>query len=346
MRLCVLLGGPSAEREVSLLSGSAIARALEDNGHDVILLDPATGREMRLSEFQSQAASANPPTPEELGALSQGNKLLQSLQSDAVLSADVVVLGLHGVPGEDGVMQSVLELLGKRYTGSNSRSSAVCIDKNFTKIILKDAGIPVPKGILVHKSSMIQERRAAWDLAGAELGLPMVIKPNDQGSTVGLSILKEDEPNAFLRAIDLACQYSDAAIVEEFVEGRELTVTVLDGAALPIVEIAPEGGFYDYHHKYTKGMTVYTCPAKIDDSVRDGIQADALKAFDACGCRGYARIDFRLRPDGTFSCLEINTLPGMTAMSLVPKSAAAAGMSFEELCERIVQSALPPAPLG
>jgi D-alanine-D-alanine ligase len=346
MRLCVLLGGPSAEREVSLLSGSAMARALEAKGHDVVLLDPATGREMRLADFHVTPPQATPPSPEDLGELSAGSMILESLQSDAVRSADVVVLGLHGVPGEDGVMQSVLELLGKRYTGSNSRTSALCIDKNYTKIVLKEAGIPVPNGLIVKKSANVQEQRTAWDYARVELRLPMVIKPNDQGSTVGLTILRDDEPSAFFRAIELACMYSDSALVEEFVEGRELTVTVLGREALPIVEIAPEGGFYDYHHKYTKGMTVYTCPAALDDRVTSAIQADALKAFEACGCRGYARIDFRLRDDGTFACLEINTLPGMTSTSLVPKAAAAAGMTFEDLCEQIVQSAFPDAIAG
>jgi D-alanine--D-alanine ligase len=323
-----------------------MARALEDNGHEVVLLDPSEGRQMALAEFQAKPASAAPPTAEAVDALSQGSRLLESLQSDAVKNADMVVFGLHGVPGEDGVMQSVLELMGKRFTGSGSRSSALCIDKNFTKIILEDAGVPVPKGLVVQRSAIVPERHAAWDLARAELGLPLVIKPNDQGSTVGLTILHEDEPEAFFRAVDLACQYSDAALVEEFIEGRELTVAVIGGKALPIVEIAPEGGFYDYHHKYTKGMTVYTCPAKLDDAVASGIQADALKGFHACGCRGYARIDFRLKSDGSFYCLEINTLPGMTATSLVPKAAAAAGMSFEELCEAIVQSATPKAKMG
>ncbi len=336
MKLCILLGGPSAEREISLLSGYGMARAFANRGHDVTLLDPATNRAMRLDEFQVNAASIEPPSAEELGEYGQGGVMLESLMSKTVLEADLVVLGLHGVPGEDGLVQSVLELLGKRYTGSNSRSSALCIDKHFTKIILKNAGIEVPKGIIVSKLAHPQERHAAWELACAEFGIPMVIKPNDQGSTVGLTILKEDSEDTFQQAIELALKYSTSALVEEFIEGRELTVGILGNEALPIVEITTKGGFYDYHHKYTSGMSFHVCPADLPSDITDGIQAAALRAFEACGCRGYGRIDFRLQPDGRYFCLEINTLPGMTELSLLPDAAKAAGISFDELCERIL----------
>ncbi len=263
MKLCILLGGPSAEREVSLLSGYGMGQALVNRGHDITLLDPASNRAMRLEEFQVSAASIDPPTTEELGEYGQGGVMLESLMSNAVREADIVVLGLHGVPGEDGLVQSVLELLGKRYTGSNSRASALCIDKHFTKIILKNAGIEVPKGIIVSKSAHPQERHAAWELASAEFGVPMVIKPNDQGSTVGLTILSEDSEDGFQRAIELALEYSGKALIEEFIEGRELTVGILGNEALPIVEITTKGGFYDYHHKYTPGMSFHECPANL-----------------------------------------------------------------------------------
>lgn len=340
MRLCVLLGGPSAEREVSLMSGSAMARALAALGHEIVLLDPATGRTMRLEEFQADPPKAEPPTPEALGAFSQGSLVLESLQSQAVREADVVVFGLHGVPGEDGIMQSVLELLGKPYTGTNARMSALCIDKDLTKVFIANAGVPVPKGKTLGTELSDQELKNEFEMLKVHLGLPMVIKPNDQGSTVGLTILKEDNLDAFIKGVRLSLQYSSKALVEEFVDGRELTVAVIGNEALPIVEIAPEGGFYDYHHKYTKGMTVYTCPAQLETEVCSAIQADALKVFEVCGARGYARIDFRLRPDNTWACLEINTLPGMTETSLVPKAAKAHGLTFEQLCERILASAL------
>lgn len=341
MKLCLLLGGPSAEREVSLMSGIGMARALANRGHDVTLLDPATGRAMRIEDFHADPPKTEHPSARELGELSQGDVVLRSLTSSAVLDAELVVFGLHGVPGEDGLMQSVLELLGKPFTGSDSRASAICIDKHFTKIILKDAGIAVPKGLIVPKNAHPSDRHAAWELAKIELGMPLVIKPNDQGSTVGLTILGEESEDSFNKAVDLALEYSAKALVEEFIEGRELTVGILDREALPIVEITTADGFYDYHHKYTPGMSFHACPADLPSEIASGIQADALKAFEVIGCRGYARIDFRLRPDGSYSCLEINTLPGMTSTSLLPDAAEAAGISYEELCERIVRSTLP-----
>ena len=184
-----------------------------------------------------------------------------------------------------------------------------------------------------------QERHAAWQLANVELGFPLVIKPNDQGSTVGLTILQDASQDAFNRAVDLALEYSTKALIEEFIEGRELTVSILGREALPVLEIETNGGFYDYHHKYTPGMSFHTCPANLSSELASGIQADALKAFEACGCRGYGRVDFRLHPDGKYYCLEINTLPGMTSTSLIPDAAKAAGISFEELCQRIVDLA-------
>ncbi|MEO6939300.1 MAG: D-alanine--D-alanine ligase [Candidatus Kapaibacterium sp.] len=339
MKLCVLLGGTSSERDVSLVSGFGMAKALEKNGHDVTLLDPATGRAMRIDEFQSNPPNTAPPTLDALGDLSQGSVLLDSLMSPAVRDAEVVVFGLHGVPGEDGPLQSVLELLGKKYTGSSAKVSTVCIDKALTKIIMEESEIATPKWTVVPAGLPEELMRELFPMLCDELKLPMVIKPNDQGSTVGLTILKEKDADAFVAGVQSALLYSDKALIEEFIEGRELTVTILDDEPLPIVEIAPEGGFYDYHHKYTKGMTVYTCPADLPDEVTEGIQQDALAVFIQTGATGYARIDFRLRPDNSWSCLEINTLPGMTETSLTPKAAKAAGITFEELCERILMSA-------
>ncbi len=339
MKLTILLGGPSAEREISFLSGEAMARALAGRGQDVTLLDPATGRTMRLEEFTANPPSKEPPTVRELGEYSQGNLMLESLQSLAVREADVVVLGLHGVPGEDGLIQAVLELEGKRYTGSNARSSALCIDKQYTKIILEHTGVAVPKGRVISKEDHPLERHAAWEWCITELGFPLVIKPNDQGSTVGLTILRDESQDKFNQAVDLALDYSSKALIEEFIDGRELTVSVLGREALPILEIETKGGFYDYEHKYTPGMSFHTCPAKLPTELASAIQADALKAFEACGCRGYGRVDFRLHPSGRYYCLEINTLPGMTSTSLIPDAARAAGIGFEDLCERIVAEA-------
>lgn len=324
------------------MSGYGMAKALKENGHEVTLLDPATGRTMQLEEFKSDPPRAEAPSIEELGKLSQGAQLIESLTSETVRNADAVVMGVHGVPGEDGLFQSVFELLGKPYTGSDARASALCIDKALTKIIIEEAGVASPRWALLDRETDQKIVGEAYEEIRDELKLPLVIKPNDQGSTVGLTILKEDSIAAFEAAVRLTWKYSRKALIEEFIEGRELTVTVIGDKPLPIVEIAPEGGFYDYHHKYTKGMTAYTCPADLPEEVTHGIQDDALTVFESCGARGYARIDFRLRPDNTWSCLEINTLPGMTETSLVPKAAAAAGISFNDLCEAILQSALTP----
>lgn len=322
-----------------MLSGSAMARALSEIGHEVTLLDPAFNKPMRLEEFKSEAAHENPPTPEELNALSRRATVLESLMSETVRNSDAVVFGLHGVPGEDGLMQSVLEFLEKPYTGSDSRTSAVCIDKEITKILLENKGIPVPKGLSAKADTSEAGLIALYEEAKALLGERMVIKPNDQGSTVGLTILKEDGRDKFIEGVRLSWQYSKKALIEEFIDGRELTVTVLEGQSLPIVEIIAQGGFYDYHRKYTPGMTTYVCPAELDKDLTSRIQEDALNVFNTCGARGYARIDYRLDPQNNYYCLEINTLPGMTAMSLVPKAAKAAGISFNELCEKILKSA-------
>ncbi len=337
MNLTVLFGGTSAEREISLLSGYAMARAYESLGHKVTLLDPATGRVMGIKEYTIAPPHAVAPTPEELDALNQGSIFIDSLTSATVRNADVVVIGLHGVPGEDGTVQAVLELLGKKFTGSGSRSSALSIDKAYTKILIAAAGVPTPAWSFI-SSAAPETLQATMTDAIAKMKGGIVVKPNDQGSTVGLTISTQADFD-FEAGIRLAWKYSSGALIEEFIEGRELTVTVLNGEPLPIVEIAPEGGFYDYHHKYTKGMTQYFAPADLPDDLTK-IQQSALTVYNCCDARGYARIDYRLKPDGSFYCLEINTLPGMTETSLVPKAAKAAGMTFEELCRRILEAAL------
>ncbi|HET9137510.1 MAG TPA: D-alanine--D-alanine ligase [Candidatus Kapabacteria bacterium] len=338
MNLTVLFGGTSAEREVSLLSGSAMARAYEALGHTVTLLDPATNRTMKTSDYTLSPPNATPPTPEDLGKLSQGSILIDSLTSDAVRNADCLINGLHGVPGEDGTIQSVLELLGKKFTGSGSRSCAVSIDKAYTKILMQAVGIPTPKWDFIAKNAPsgidAVAKRSLEKMKGG-----IVIKPNDQGSTVGLTISTQADFD-FEAGIRLSWKYSDGALIEEFIEGRELTVAVLGDKALPVVEIAPEGGFYDYHHKYTKGMTNYYAPADIPADIAKQLQQHSIALHNCCNCSGYSRVDFRLKDDGSFYCLEINTLPGMTETSLVPKAAKAAGMSFEELCEKILAAAM------
>lgn len=339
MKLAVLLGGTSAEREISFLTGNAMAKAYESLGHDVTLIDPATGRTMSIKEFHVDPPHAQPPSAEEVDKLTQGSTLIDSITGKAVRDADVVVIGLHGVPGEDGTVQAVLELLGKKFTGSGSRSSAIAIDKAYSKILMTACGIRTPRWGFLSKTSSPEEYQTFASNFNQAVGEKIVIKPNDQGSTVGLTISTQADFD-FRSSCESAWKYSNGALIEEFIEGRELTVGVLAGKVLPLVEIAPEGGFYDYHHKYTKGMTQYFCPADIDDSLAYAMQTDALRLHNACDCRGYSRVDFRLNENNEWYCLEINTLPGMTETSLVPKAAAAAGLSFEELCRLILEEAV------
>lgn len=339
MKLTVLLGGTSAEREISLLTGAAMARAYSNLGHEVTLLDPATGRTMGLDEYHHQPPHAEPPTPEQLAGLSQGTVFVESLLSPAVRDADAVVIGLHGVPGEDGTVQAVLELLGKQFTGSGSRSSAISIDKAYTKILMAACGVPTPKWSFISKGTPDADvKQMIGQLPGA-IGEKLVVKPNDQGSTVGLTL--STQPDFDMQsAIDLAWKYSEGALIEEYIQGKEYTIAILAGKALPVVEIAPDGGFYDYHHKYTKGMTQYFCPAVLDERLESLMTESAYQLFNACACKGYARIDFLVGTDGKYYCLELNTLPGMTETSLVPKAANAAGLSFEELCNIILRSSI------
>jgi D-alanine-D-alanine ligase len=236
---------------------------------------------------------------------------------------DLAFLALHGPFGEDGQIQRILEARGLPYTGANVAVSEICIDKDKTKACLARAGVPVPPGQLVARAEEIT------------LPLPLFIKPNTLGSSVGSAPVYRAEELA--PALELALRHGSPALVERFIEGRELTVGMLDGQALPVIEIRPRDGFYDYKNKYTKGATEYLCPAPLSDELTRLVQKYALEAHKAVGNPVYSRIDFLLEKDGTPYCLEINTIPGMTATSLLPKAAAATGISFPELCRRIVE---------
>jgi D-alanine-D-alanine ligase len=299
----VLMGGASSEREVSLASGSAVARGLERAGHTVTCYDfsPAEGRAVR-----------------------------QLLDSPDFASADVIFIALHGGEGEDGRIQAALELAGKPYTGSGVRASAVCMDKVISKIIFEYHGVLTPPWTYLRREDAGEWRGNA---AIAGLGLPLVVKPVDQGSTIGISIVKH--PDGIAAAVDLALKYSDAVVFEKYIEGRELSTSIVGSEVFPTVEIRPKHGFYDYERKYTKGMTEYDCPAKLDAAVAVKIEADALRAYQACGCSGFGRVDSRLDGSGVAYFLEVNTIPGMTETSLVPMAAKARGLTFEALVDRI-----------
>ena len=336
MNIAVFLGGTSAEREVSLASGKAVVSALREARHTVVPIDPALGARQPANEedLYRDILHGAPPTLEALAKLTPRN-IIECVNSPLLDGIDVVFLALHGEWGEDGKIQSLLEMRGVKYTASGVMASALTMDKSMTKILLRHNGIKTGKWEMVRGGIF---DRSFIDRTVAAIGLPLVVKPNDQGSTVGLTIVANaDEIPA---AIDLAAKFSTSVMLEEFIPGRELTVSIVGDRVLPIIEIKPKDGFYDYQHKYTKGMTEYLCPADLPADLAERIQRDSMRVFETTQCRGFARVDFRLRDDGEYYCLEINTLPGMTATSLVPKAAAAAGISFPALCDTIVKLSL------
>jgi D-alanine-D-alanine ligase len=292
LNITVLLGGPSAEREVSLRSGAAVAKALRSLGHQVTEVDPQPGRLVL------------PP------------------------KTDVVFLALHGTYGEDGTVQAELEELGVPYTGCDVVASRIAFDKVLTKERCLAAGVPTAKFVTI---------KSAQSPLPTELRLPLVAKPSRQGSSVGLQFIERaaDWPQAIAESL----KFDSEVLVEEKIVGRETTVGILDGRVLPVVEVRPKSGEYDYKNKYTSGATDYFCPADFDGATTKKIQAAALGAFQAVGGRDYSRVDVMVRADGSPVVLEVNTLPGMTETSLLPKAAAAAGMHFAELCGRMVELA-------
>lgn len=327
MRITVLMGGDTAERDVSIASGLRIAEALRHRGHSVTSLDTAVGV-LDLETERSLLASGVGTTPPALDALAQLSRqsLSPALGSlPAVRDADVVFLALHGGKGEDGTLQALFDLCGVRYTGTGPLGSALAMDKDLSKRLFRDAGVGTADWLMAPVPIAEVE---------AKLGLPVVVKPSKQGSTVGLTLVRDAAD--YDKAVAEAFRYDDEVMVEAFVPGRELTVGILGDEALPIGEIIPRHELYDYECKYTTGMAVEVFPADLNPAVASMVQDQALRAFRVLKLRGYGRIDFRLSDSGGCFCLEANTLPGMTALSLIPQAAAAAGIPFPELCERIV----------
>ena len=297
MKIGVMYGGTSAEREVSLSSGQAVVSDCETLRHEVISLDPKDGLSNQLTELKS---------------------------------VDVVFNGLHGGDGENGVIPGFLESIGVRYTGSGNEASAICMDKRVSKALVFRKEILTPEWV-----SLSVEDEIPMD---HDLGYPLVVKPNGQGSTIGLTVVSE--PSQLKEAVALARKYDTVVLMESFVAGREITVTIIGDNAYPIVEIVPSHDLYDYECKYTKGMTEYFCPADLDETLTQAIQDTALRIHNLLGCRHYSRVDFRLDKNNKAWFLEVNTLPGMTETSLVPKAAGAAGLSFPDLIQAIINEAL------
>ena len=333
MNITVLLGGVSAERDVSLSSGLRVAVALRERGHRVICLDPAEGVLSREAEAALLAAGvgSSPPSLDTLAGLAV-RSLSPSLGTlPDVREADCVFLALHGGQGEDGTVQALLDMAGVTYTGSGHLASALAMDKQLSKVVMRAAGVATANWLMAPRHGMDARE------VGRQLDWPVIVKPSKQGSTVGLAIVRE--PGTLQAAITEAFRFDDEVMVERFVPGQELTVGILGDEVLPTIEIKPVKELYDYECKYTPGMAEEFV-ADLSPETQSKLADQARRAFVALKLSGYARIDFRLDPHGQPWCLEANTLPGMTPTSLIPLAAQAAGVLFPDLCERIVHLAL------
>ncbi len=336
MKIVVLAGGISTERDVSLTSGSMVYKALKSKGHQVILLDVYLGYQGEVENiFEKDVDWAA-----QIGAIAEQNpdvEKIKAMRTDTDKSffgpnvlklcgdADVVFMALHGANGEDGKIQACFELLGIPYTGTDFVSSAMAMDKGITKDIFKAYEIPTPFGTRLKKGEAETEN----------IPFPCIVKVCCGGSSVGVYIANNEEEYA--KAKEEAFRYDNELIIEQYIKGREFSVGVMDGTALPVIEIAPKEGFYDYKNKYQAGSTVETCPADIPPEQTTSMQRIAERVFKALRMKNYARMDFMMDNAGNIYCLEANTLPGMTPTSLLPQEAAVQGMDFAALCEKIIQ---------
>ena len=301
MNITILYGGTSTEQKISIQTGLAIADAIKDR--------------YNLDMINLNTEIYNTP--------------------HLLLDADLVINALHGGDGENGSIQSFLDLHHIPYTGSGAKACKIAMDKNITKLIAKSVGIPTPNWVLLKRN--VNNGMQLQDNDSPKFSYPYVVKPADEGSTFGLTIVNEE--SELNDAISLAAEFSDEILIEEFIPGKELTVSILGNKPLPIIEIIPSHKLYDYDCKYTEGMSEYVVPADLSDSIERSLSEDSLKIYKTIGCRHYARADFRLNDEGQHYLLEINTLPGMTSTSLLPKAAKAAGLEFPELIDTIIKIA-------
>lgn len=340
MKIVVLAGGISTERKVSISSGTMVCQALQQKGHEAILVDVFCGRAdvrvetafKELRDVQEAAAymtAYNDKIEEMKDSRAQffGPMVLELCQA-----ADVVFLALHGENGENGKVQACFDLMGIPYTGAGHFSSAIAMDKGMTKTVLTASGVPMPQGRLLKKEDGIRE------LSELQMELPVVVKTCCGGSSVGVYITHTEEE--YKKALQEAFELEEKVLVEEYISGREFSVGVVAGEAYPVIEIAPKEGFYDYKNKYQPGATVETCPAQLTEEQTRRMQEYACKGCEALGISSYARLDFLMREDGRMYCLEANTLPGMTPTSLLPQEAQVLGIDYPSLCERLIQVSL------
>lgn len=338
MKIVVLAGGISSERDVSLSSGGMIYRALRKNGHQAILLDVYLGYEEETEGIFGRdtdwadtvmAVGEECPDLEAVKALrgDGGKGFFGPHVLEICQEADCVFLALHGANGEDGRIQACFDLLGIPYTGADFTGSCLAIDKGITKDLFRAHGVPTPRGIRMKRGERETE----------EIPYPRIVKTSCGGSSIGVCIA--NDTSEYERAKEEAFRYGGEVIVEQYIKGREFSVGVMDGKALPVIEMAPKEGFYDYRNKYQAGTTVETCPAQIPEEKSRRMQEIAEQVFAILRLKSYARMDYIMSGDGEIYCLEANTLPGMTPTSLLPQEAVAAGMDFGQLCEEIVQMA-------
>lgn len=339
MNIVVLAGGTSTERDISILTSTKVCESLRRNGHNANIIDVFFGIEDKYvenffvddNELEQTAEAMKKNTVNVEDEIAERKKTGKGFFGDNVLSlcskADIVFMGLHGSNGEDGKIQAAFELMGIKYTGTDYISSAISMSKELTKKVLVPDGIPMPKGVSLKRGHKIEY-----------VPYPCVVKPCCGGSSVGVSIVANE--TEFKNALTEAFSYEDNILVEEYIKGREFSVGVLDGKALPVIEIEPLEGFYDYKNKYKAGATKETCPANISKEISERMQRWAEKACESAGVTTYARVDQLLTEEGDIYCLEINTLPGMTGTSLLPQEAQASGMSYDELTEKIIEISL------
>lgn len=346
MKIVVLAGGLSTERDVSFKTGEMVTKALRENGHQVILLDVFMGysdKEEDLTGIFDRAeavrvkVAAIPETAPDLEKV----KAQRKDQSDNFFGpnvielcrmADIVFMALHGENGENGKIQAAFDLFGIRYTGTGYLGSALAMNKGMAKQLFLENGIPTPRG------TSLKRGEDAAKIENCGIHFPCVVKPCSGGSSIGVSIVHDKAE--YEQALKEAFRWENELVIEEYVKGREFSVGVIDFQALPIIEIAPVEGFYDYKNKYKAGSTVETCPAELSEQITKEMQGYAEKVAEVLGLNTYSRTDFLLDAEDHIFCLEANTLPGMTPTSLLPQEAKVTGVDFNQLCEKLIESSM------
>ena len=332
MKIIVLMGGDSTEREISLVTGDKVAKALKENGHQVIKIDPIATKEEQTELNKTDRHWIGIQYPEiEMLPLHRGSMYLKNILIIKRLKPDMVFNALHGGKGENGVVQGMLDAAEIPYTGSGRVASMLAMEKDISKNYFRNAKLPTPRAIVLDRPDASRKKLKKIDF-------PQVVKPNDQGSTIGLKIVRNH--NELEEAIEAAFKLSPKVIIEEFIPGREITVGIIGNRTFPVVEIKPKHGVYDYECKYTKGMSHYEVPAQLDEETTRIVQKISLKAHNVLGCQGYSRVDLRLSPQNEPFILEVNTLPGLTDTSLLPMACAHAGVNYNALVEMIVEEAI------